>query len=85
MASQADLQAAVDEATAKVTPLTDAASAAETLLTSLKKMLDDALATNGPPQAVIDAVKAVSATIGKNTEDLAAAVVANTPAAPPTP
>ena len=65
----ADLQA-------KVTASGDATDAAVILLTGLKAALDAAIASGNPA-----ALTALSASLGTNTDELAAAIIANTPAA----
>jgi len=82
MATQADLQAAIDAADAKVTADTDVVNSAVTLLRALTQMVKDAIASGGDPSAAIAAVQAVVAKIEANTSSLAAGVAENTPAAP---
>jgi len=67
----------------QLTELTDQVKAIETvgdsaiaLLTGLKASLDEAIASNDP-----DALAALSERLGSQTEELSAAIVANTPAA----
>lgn len=77
---------AVTALNAKVTAEGDVITSAETLLTNLSQMLKDALA-GGVSQATIDQVNSIAASIDAKSSELAAAVAANTPAAPapPTP
>lgn len=67
--------ALLDDLTVNVTKNTDAVQSAITLLNNLKAQLD--AAGTDPVK-----LKALSDTLGKNDDDLAAAVAANTPAAP---
>lgn len=66
----------LDDLTAKVTASGDATDAAVILLTGIKAKLDAAIASGNPA-----ALTALSATLGTNTDELAAAIIANTPAA----
>jgi hypothetical protein len=66
--------------TAKVAANTDAEASTVTLLTTIKGELDAAIAAL-PTAADTAALQALSDQIGANTAGLAAAVVANTPAA----
>jgi hypothetical protein len=70
------IMAALDDLKAAVTKDTDAENSAITLLQGLKTKLDAAIAAGDPA-----ALKALSDQLGTNTTALAAAVVANTPAA----
>lgn len=65
----ADLQA-------KVTASGDATDSAVILLKGLKDKLDDAISSGDPV-----ALQALSDSLGANTDELAAAILANTPAA----
>lgn len=69
--------ALLDDLTVNVTKNTDAVQSAITLLNNLKAQLD--AAGTDPVK-----LKALSDALGKNDDDLAAAVTANTPAAPTT-
>lgn len=66
----------LDALKAAVTRDTEVESSAVALLQGLKAALDAAIASNDPA-----ALTALSASLGKSTDDLAAAVAANTPAA----
>lgn len=66
----------LDDLKTAVTKDTEVGQSAITLLTGLKAKLDDAIAS-GDPQALKD----LSTQLGTNADALAAAVVANTPAA----
>ena len=70
------MSAELDDLTAKVTASGDATDAAVILLTGLKAALDAAIASGNPA-----ALTALSASLGTNTDELAAAIIANTPAA----
>lgn len=70
---------AFDDLNAKVTALETTEASAVALLQGLKAALDAALAL-GDPAAIVTAVQAVSAKIGTDTQTLADAVAANTPA-----
>ena len=76
--NQEKLMALIDDLQADVASNTDAIASAVTLLQNLKAALDAAGTDPVKLQAVKDALE-------KNTADLAAAVAANTPAAPPAP
>lgn len=67
----------LDTLTAAVQRNSDAEDSAITLLQGLKAALDAAIASGNPA-----ALTALSAQIGAKTDALAAAIVANTPAAP---
>lgn len=67
----------------KVTALVSASDAAEALLVDIKARLDAIIAGGGLSPEAKAKLEALTAAIGKEGEDLAAAVVANTPAAPP--
>lgn len=67
--------------TARVSANTSAEASAATLLSSIKTELDTAIAALPTPADKV-ALQALSDQIGANTANLAAAVVANTPAAP---
>jgi len=66
----------------KVTVLDSVQDSAVELLTGLKKALDDALGL-GKAEQIAAAVRAISDKLGSETEQLAAAVAANTPVEPP--
>ncbi len=88
MATQADLQAALDKVTADVTAETTVNQSAITLLGGIKTQLDTVtaeLAAAGVPQSAVDSLTALSTSIESNTASLSAAITANTPAAPPAP
>ena len=72
---------AMDKAEAAATANTNADDAAEALLKSIAQMLKDALATGGADPALTARLMALSNTINARAAQLAAAVVANTPAA----
>lgn len=71
--------AAIDDLTAAVAADTTVDASAVTLLNQLKSLLDAAIASNDPT-----ALQALSDQLGSNSALLAAAVTANTPAAPAT-
>lgn len=64
----------------KVAALKDASDSAEALLDGIKKKLDDAIAAGGMDAASKARLAAITSGIDKEKEDLAAAVVRNTPA-----
>ena len=66
----------LNDLTAKVTAIVDVSESVIVLLTGIKQKLDDAIAANNPA-----ALAALSASLGTETDKLAAAIVANTPAA----
>lgn len=66
----------LDDLKAAVAKDTEVDQAAITLLNGLKQKLDDAIASGDPAQ-----LSALSAQLGSNSDALAAAVLANTPAA----
>ena len=70
------MSAELDALKAAVARDTDVENSAITLLQGLKAALDAAIAANDPA-----ALTALSASLGANSDALAAAVVANTPAA----
>jgi hypothetical protein len=74
------IMAAIDDLRARVEANRSVVESAVTLLTGLKKALDDAIASGDPA-----ALQAISDDLANETSSLAAAVAANTPAAPPTP
>jgi len=74
-----------EELETKVAALTSASDAAEALLDGIKAKLDEIIAGGGLSQANKDKLAALSAGIGKEGEDLAAAVARNTPAEEPPP
>lgn len=74
------LMSALDNLRAQVERNTSVTDGAITLLQGLKKQLDDAIASGDPA-----ALQALSDNLGAETDKLAAAVTANTPAAAPTP
>ena len=67
----------LSELTTRVTASGDATDSAVLLLQGLKEKLDAAIASNDPA-----ALKALSDSLGQNTDELAAAILANTPAQP---
>lgn len=69
----------LDALNAKVTELETVEQSAITLLQGLKAALDAALAL-GDPAAIVAAVQDVANKIGTDTQALADAVIANTPA-----
>ncbi len=71
------MASALDDLTAQVTANTSAEASAITLLQGLKAALDAAIASGNPA-----ALKALSAQLGTSQTALAAAILANTPAAP---
>jgi hypothetical protein len=75
-----DLSDAIDAAEAAATADADANNAAAALLVSLSDMLKDALA-NGTPEEQVARVRSFTDALNQRSADLAAAVVANTPAA----
>lgn len=74
------IMSALDNLRAQVERNTSVTDSAITLLQGLKSQLDAAIASGDPA-----AVQAVADTLGSETDKLAAAVTANTPAAAPTP
>jgi len=80
MGKQEDLQAAFTDLNDKVTALETTEDSAIALLTGIKTSLDAAIA-DGISQGNLDAVKAFSDKLGADTQKLADAVSANTPAA----
>jgi regulator of replication initiation timing len=70
----------LDQLKTQVQKTTDAEDAAALLLKGLKDRLDAAIASGDPKE-----LKRLSSALGKSTDDLAAAVVANTPAEPEEP
>lgn len=91
MAGIKDLQAALTSQTASIKANTDAENSCVVLLQTISanqkltnQQLADAMANNDPVamQAALDLAVANQAALDKNTADIAAAVVANTPAAP---
>ena len=71
------MSAQLDSLRAQVERNTTVSESAITLLNGLKQQLDDAIASGDP-----NALQALSDQIGAETDKLAAAVTANTPAAP---
>lgn len=71
------IMATLDDVKNKVDAETTVVASAVTLLTDLKTKLDAAIASNDPTK-----LQALSDAIGAQTDALAAAVAANTPAAP---
>jgi len=71
---------ALSDLNSKVAALESAETSAITLLQGLKSALDAALAL-GDPAAIAAEVSQIAAKIGSDTQSLAAAVTANTPAA----
>lgn len=67
----------LDALKAEVAKNTSVIDSAETLLRSLKTKLDEAITSGDPAQ-----LEALSAELGQSSSELAAAVVANTPAEP---
>lgn len=65
-----------------LTGLTDVVTGAETLLGTLNQLLRDAIAGGGNVDAVVARVQTVIDTVEAKKSELAAAVAANTPAAP---
>jgi 3-hydroxyacyl-CoA dehydrogenase len=86
-ASVNTLDAELAELTAKVAADTDAVSSAEKAFAGFPALIEaavaDAVAKGATPEQLA-AVRAASDAIAANTAGLAAAVAANTPAAPPT-
>ena len=74
------IMAAIDDLRARVEANRSVVDSAVTLLAGLKKALDDAIASGDPA-----ALQAISDDLANETSSLAAAVAANTPAAPATP
>ena len=75
-----NIMSILDTLKADVAAQTTVVNSAITLLSGLKTSLDEAIAANDPA-----ALTALSASLDSETTALAAAVTANTPAAPPTP
>jgi ATP/maltotriose-dependent transcriptional regulator MalT len=71
------LMTAIDNLRAQVERNNSVTESAITLLQGIKTQLDNAIASGDPA-----AIQALSDTLGTETDKLAAAVVANTPAAP---
>lgn len=71
------MSAELDALTAQVKANTDAEQSAVVLLGGLKKALDDAIATGNPA-----ALTKLSSDLGASQQNLAAAILANTPASP---
>ncbi len=71
------LMAALDELVAKVAANGDAVNSAVVLLQDVKAKLDEAIAANDPAK-----LQELSDALGAQTQKLADAIVANTPAAP---
>ena len=67
----------LSDLTAKVTASGEATDRAVILLNGLKEKLDAAIASGDPA-----ALQALSDALGTNTDELAAAILANTPAQP---
>lgn len=78
------LEDQVAELEQKITAETDAVTGAEGLLTNLNQLYKDALAGGGNADAIVERIKAVNAAVAAKTAELAASIVANTPAAPTT-
>jgi hypothetical protein len=90
MANVKDVQGKLDALKTSIEGETDLVTSVKTLVTgqndllvSLRQQLADAIAANDPEamQAVVDTLDALTTTNAKNAQDLADAVVANTPAA----
>lgn len=73
-----ELMANLNDLKTKVTRLTTVTSSVITLLTDIKRRLDEALADDD-----VEAIRDLSESIGRDTDALAAAVVAKTPGANP--
>lgn len=78
-----DLKTMFEDLEAKVTALTSASDSAEALLVDIKAKLDAAIAAGGLTPEAQARLAAIATAIGKETDDLVAAVIANTPAAEP--
>lgn len=80
------MQQQIDDAFAdlneKVTNIESAEQAAETLLTTLNSQLQAALSSSSDPTEVVNNIKAISERLNTDAQGLAAAITANTPAAP---
>lgn len=76
-------KADLDALTQQVTDIGTVEKAAVTLLQGLKAKLDAAIASSGTDDGA--ALQALSAQLGTSKDDLAAAIVANTPADPDAP
>jgi hypothetical protein len=72
-----NIMAAIDDLTKNVTDNTNLVQSAVTLMGNLKTELDAAIASGD-----MSKVQALSDALGKNDAELAAAIAANTPAAP---
>lgn len=79
---QQQVQDAFDDLNEKVTNIESAEQAAETLLTSLNEQLQAALNSSNDPTEVVSNIRAISDRLNTDAQGLAAAVTANTPAAP---
>jgi vacuolar-type H+-ATPase subunit E/Vma4 len=79
---QDQVQQAFDDLNEKVANIESAEQAAETLLQSLNEQLQAALNSSSDPTEVVNAIRAVSDRLNTDASQLAAAVTANTPAAP---
>lgn len=79
---QEQVQQAFDDLNQKVTNIESAEQAAETLLTSLNDQLQTALNSSNDPTEIVSNIRAISDRLNTDASGLAAAVTANTPAAP---
>lgn len=82
MANNADAEQAVSDLEAVVANEPTVDGSAKTLISRLNQMVIDALAAGGTPQAIVDRVRALTVAVKASQDDLSAAVLAGTPAAP---
>lgn len=69
---------------AKTKAESDAITAGEGLLSQISQLYKDALAAGGNSDAIVARIQAVNLAVDAKTSEFAAAIVANTPAAPTT-
>lgn len=87
MSTSAEIQAAIDASNAATAAQTSVVQSAVTALNGITQRINDAVAAFQVANPGVDVSSLVAATAAEqaNTNDLAAAVAANTPAAPPVP
>lgn len=85
MATVGELQQAVTDLQASIAPLTNAKDGVIALLTALTAKIAELLASGGTPDEILASIKAVNDAVKADTQAIADATVANTPAQTPTP
>lgn len=77
-----DLTDAIDALEQKTSAESNQITAGEGLLSQISQLYKDALAAGGDQAAIVARIQAVNAAVDAKTSEFAAAIVANTPAAP---